>query len=72
MVKPKTIEVRPGDRFTKAADSNERVWEVVEVWVAVDGIAHARLKGCDIQGSLITIGAAVLADSNFWRPVRVE
>ncbi|MDR3438043.1 hypothetical protein [Telmatospirillum sp.] len=70
MVKLKVPQVQPSDRFTKVGESHGKIWEVVEVWTAVDGISHVRLRSCDNLGGLITIAAGVLCDLNFWRVVR--
>ncbi len=72
MAKRKVPQVQIGNRFIKAGASNGKTWEVVELWSAVDGILHARLRSCDGRGDSITIAAGVLCDSAVWRAVRVE
>lgn len=67
MAKSKVPQVQPGDRFSKVGDAHGKVWEVVEVWTAIDGIPHVRLRSCDQQSGLITIAAGVLCDLDFWR-----
>ncbi len=69
MLKRKNFQVELGDRFSKAGDRYGRVWEVVYVWVAVDGITHARLAVVGSQSDLRTVAAPVLADTQFWEPV---
>jgi hypothetical protein len=63
-------QVQPGDRFIKTSDPYGKVWEVIALVVAVDGILHARLRRGEGQGDLITIGAGVLLDQRLWQPVR--
>ena len=70
MLRPRSSQVQPGDRFTKATGPHGKAWEVVDLWTAVDGIVHARLRSCDARGSLITIAAGVLTDPGYWRAVR--
>jgi hypothetical protein len=65
-------QVQPGNRFAKTGNSPGKVWEVVDLAVAVDGIMHARLRSCDGRGDRITIGAGVLLDQVFWLPMRPE
>lgn len=69
MFRSKTGDVQPGDRFVKATEANTNAWEVVETWVAVDGIRHARLRN-QKQGRLATIAAGVLSDPSFWKPAQ--
>ncbi len=69
MLRPKTSPIRPGDLYSKADDTRGKVWEVVDVWNAIDGIPHARLRSAG-HSSLITIAAAVLGDISFWRVVQ--
>ncbi len=70
MLKSKIPQVQPGQRFAKAGDPHGKLWEVIDVADAVDGIPHAHLRSCDGQGVLITIAVGVLADPAFWRAVR--
>jgi hypothetical protein len=72
MFKGKAPQIQAGDRFTKTADVYRKVWEVVALWTAVDGIPHARLKCLDARGGLITVAAGVLLDLALWRPDRGE
>ena len=62
-------QVERGDQFTKIGGPVAKVWEVVDLWIAVDGIPHARLQSGGDGGSLITIGTGVLVDPGFWQPV---
>lgn len=61
----RALEVHPGDRFVKSADPHGKMWEVVELGVAVDGIMHARMTSVDGRQA-ITIAAEVLLDPAFW------
>jgi len=70
MFKTKNNPVQPSDQFIKAGDAHGKIWEVVDLWVASDGILHARLRSCEGKAALITIAAGVLNDSNFWQPVQ--
>lgn len=64
--KPQTIDI--GDRFVAAGEREGRVWEVVYLWTAVDGIQHARLANVGRPSDLRTISVPVLFDPHFWRP----
>ena len=55
-----------GDRFVKV--DGGKIWEVTEIWTAVDGIVHARLTSEEIGVGRITIATNVLADPVFWHP----
>ncbi|CUW39634.1 conserved protein of unknown function [Magnetospirillum sp. XM-1] len=61
--------LRLGDRFRKAMDQFDKVWEVVRIWTAVDGLLHVRLRCLDGQGETRIISAITLTDSNFFLPV---
>jgi hypothetical protein len=61
--------LRLGDRFRKARDQFDKVWEVVRIWTTVDGLLHVRLRCLDGQGETRIISAITLTDSTFFRPV---
>ena len=63
-------QIERGDRFVKVGSG--KVWEVVEIWTAVDGIVHMRLHSGEANSALITIAAGVLADPAFWQPAPRE
>lgn len=71
MVRSKAPQVCAGDCFIKAGDANTRVWEVVAVGKAVDGIEHARLQSLQGRVEKITIGSGVLRDLRFWHRAHV-
>lgn len=70
MARKSAPKVCTGDRFIKVGEPHGKVWEVVELKVAVDGILHARLRDGGTHGSSMTIAAGVLTDSRFWNAAR--
>lgn len=69
MLKRKTSTLQIGQRLTKAGEPNGRVWEIIDLRIAVDGLMHARLESCGARKDSITISAYVLSDPQFWVPV---
>jgi hypothetical protein len=67
MAKRMVPQVHTGDRFTKTGDPNGRIWEVVDVRIATDGILHARLSIGGHQNGTMTIAAGVLTDRHYWQ-----
>lgn len=63
--------LRLGDRFRKARDQFDKVWEVVRIWTTVDGLLHVRLRCLDGQGETRIISAITLTDSAFFLPVPI-
>jgi len=61
--------LRLGDRFRKARDQFDRVWEVARIWTTVDGLLHVRLRCLDGQGETRIISAITLTDPAFFQPV---
>ncbi len=61
--------IRIGDRFTKAGDRFGKVWEVSRIWIAVDGLLHARLTGQNGQGETQIISVVTLSNSDFFSAV---
>ena len=70
MFKRSAVAVQLGDKFVKTTDPHGKVWEVVHLWTAVDGILHARLATGERKTTLLTIAAAVLQDGRYWLPPR--
>jgi hypothetical protein len=56
------------DRFTKSGDPPGRVWVVVRLWTASDGLPHARLEieGRSTETRIMSVSA--LADRYFYTP----
>ena len=69
MLKRKTSTLQIGHRLTKSGEPNGRVWEIIDLRIAVDGLLHARLESCGARKDSITISAHVLSDPHFWVPV---
>lgn len=65
----KSPQIQLGDRFTKADDKRGKVWEVVYLWTAVDGIPHVRLAAGPTKSELRTLALPALTDTDFWVPV---
>ncbi len=61
-----SIEVE--DRFVKTGDPPTRVWVVVRLWTASDGLPHARLEieGRRTETRIMSVSA--LADRQFYSP----
>ena len=59
--KPPTI--KEGDRFIKASDRLEKVWEVLKLWTSVDGVPHARLVHGD---ETLAVSIITLSDPQFF------
>lgn len=68
-LKRTTSPLRLGDRFRKARDQFDKVWEVVRIWTTVDGLLHVRLRCLDGQGETRIISAITLTDPIFFLPV---
>ncbi|MTJ81834.1 MAG: hypothetical protein F8N37_12565 [Telmatospirillum sp.] len=58
-----------GDRFTKTGETRAIVWVVTRSWTHVDGLLHVQLAKQARQSEVITVSAATLGDSTFFRPV---
>ena len=60
--------VQIGDRFVKSGDPPGRVWVVVRLWTAVDGLPHARMKGEGSRDETRIISISALTDRHFYSP----
>lgn len=65
-VKVNSIELK--DRFVKSGDPPERIWVVVRLWTASDGLPHARLEieGRHTETRIMSVSA--LSDYRFYMP----
>jgi len=70
MAKQMIPQVQNGDRFIKVGEPHGKIWQVVNLSIAVDGILHARLQDDSRQNGSMTIAAGVLADPRFWNVAR--
>jgi hypothetical protein len=69
MLKRRTSPLQVGHRLSKTGQTNGRIWEIVDLRIAVDGHLHARLESCGARKDSITISAFVLSDPQFWVPI---
>lgn len=63
---PSSIDVN--DRFNKADDPSGRVWVVVRLWTASDGLPHARLEFEGRSGETRIMSVSALLDRHFYSP----
>jgi hypothetical protein len=63
---PNSIDVN--DRFNKADDPSGRVWVVVRLWTATDGLPHARLEFEGQSGETRIMSVSALLDRRFYSP----
>ncbi|WP_146747839.1 hypothetical protein [Paramagnetospirillum kuznetsovii] len=66
MTKKLIPHVQSGDRFIKVGEPHGKIWQVVNLSIAVDGILHARLQDDSRINGSMTIAAGVLTDPRFW------
>jgi hypothetical protein len=63
---PYSIELN--DRFVKSGDPPGRVWVVVRLWTASDGLPHARLEIEGRRNETRIMSVSALADRYFYTP----
>ena len=56
------------DRFIKSGDPPGRVWVVVRLWTASDGLPHARLEIEGRRNETRIMSVSALADRYFYMP----
>jgi hypothetical protein len=61
---PSSIDVN--DRFQKTGDPSGRVWVVVRLWTATDGLPHARLEFEGRSGETRIMSVSALLDRRFY------
>lgn len=70
MSKIKAPQVQIGECFCKANEPHGKIWVVIDLRVATDGILHAQLRESGCKAGSMTIAAGVLVDPRFWKTVR--
>jgi hypothetical protein len=67
MLKRKQRLAEIGNQYVKAGDKAARIWLVVHIWTATDGIPHARLAQSCRPTELRTVALPVLNDPRYWQ-----
>lgn len=57
-----------GDRYLKAGDRSGRVWVVIRLWTASDGLPHARMENEGRERETRIISVSALMDRHFYFP----
>jgi len=56
------------DRFVKKGDPPGRVWVIVRLWIASDGLPHARLEIEGRHSETRIMSVSALSDRRFYLP----
>ena len=67
-MKAKSIPMELYDRFVKSGDPPGRVWVVVRLWTASDGLPHARLEIEGLHSETRIMSVSALQDRRFYTP----
>ena len=68
MIRRKARPIDLGDRFIKIGDLYGRIWTVVRIWKATDGLPHARIENDGPGHETRIISISALADEDFYIP----
>ena len=62
------VPIELNDRFVKSGDPPGRVWVVVRLWTASDGLPHARLEIEGRHSETRIMSVSALHDYHFYTP----